>query len=105
MNAREMFKGIKPKGKIVKCSKGGYDYGRNTFAYCICDDGEKFNIKVLSEVNPREYSVEYGEETTLVTMESEIHYKEWYARNLERLKEEKELKEKLENRKSNLMKP
>ena len=80
MNAREMFKGIKPKGKIVKCSKGGYDFRRNTFAYCICDDGEKYNIRVLSEANPREYSVEYGEKTTLESMETAIHYNEWKAR-------------------------
>lgn len=88
MNAREMFKGIKPKGKIIRCSKGGYDVQRNTFAYCICDDGEKYNIKVLSEVHPREYSIEYGKQATLENMETAIHYNEWYARNLKRLKEE-----------------
>ena len=48
MTAREMFKENKPSGKVLKCSKGRYDYGRNTFAYCICDDGQRYNIRVIS---------------------------------------------------------
>ena len=79
MTAREMFKGIKPDGKILKCSKGGYR-SDDSFAYCICDDGEKYSIKVLSKVNPREYSVEYGPETNVDTLENAILYNEWRAR-------------------------
>lgn len=80
MTAREMFKNIKPNGQVLKCSKGGYDYNRNTFAYCICDDGQKYNIKVLSEVLPREYSVDYGKERNVETLENAILYNEWRAR-------------------------
>jgi hypothetical protein len=80
MKAREIFKGNYPKGKICKCSKGGYDYGMNTFAYCICDDGQKYNIKVLSDIHPREYSVDYDEETNVDTLELAILYNEWRAR-------------------------
>jgi hypothetical protein len=80
MTAREMFKENKPKGKILKCSKGRYDNARNTFAYCICDDGQKYNIKVLSDVHPREYSVDYGEKTNVDTLENAILYNEWRAR-------------------------
>ena len=80
MTARKMFKDNKPKGKVLKCSKGGYDYGKSTFAYCICDDGQKYNIRVLSNVNPREYSVEYNKETNVRTLENAILYNEWKAR-------------------------
>lgn len=80
MTAREMFKNNKPDGKVLKCSKGGYDYGMNTFAYCICDDGQKYNIKVLSDVLPREYSVEYGDKTNVISLETAILYSEWRAR-------------------------
>ena len=80
MTAREMFKEDKPNGKVLKCSKGGYDYARNTFAYCICDDGQRYNIKVLSEVHPREYSVDYNKETNVDTLEMAILYNEWRAR-------------------------
>lgn len=79
MRAREMFKGIEPKGKILRCSKGRYD-SCDQFAYCICDDGERYNIKVLSKVNPREYFVEYGPETNVDTLENAILYNEWRAR-------------------------
>ena len=79
MIARELFKGAKPNGKVLKCSKGGYSYD-DSFAYCICDDGEKYNIKVLSAVNPREYSVGYGPETNVDTLENAILYNEWRAR-------------------------
>ena len=79
MTARTMFKGIRPNGKTLKCSKGGYDFD-DSFAYCICDDGEKYNIKVISRVNPREYSVEYSPETTVDTLEMAILYNEWRAR-------------------------
>lgn len=82
MTAREMFNGIKPDGKILKCSKGGYR--DNTFAYCICDDGQKYNVKILSEVLPREYSVEYGKDTSLCTLENAILYNEWVSRVMER---------------------
>ena len=84
MTAREMFKGIKPNGKVLKCSKGGYDFGRNTFAYCICDDGRKYNVKVLSEVLPREYSVEYGKDTSVCALENAILYNEWVSRVMEK---------------------
>lgn len=80
MTARQMFKGIRPEGKVLKCSKGRYDYGLNTFAYCICDDGQKYNIKVLSDVLPREYSVDYGEKTDVTSLEMAILYNEWRAR-------------------------
>lgn len=80
MTAKEMFKNIKPNGKVLKCSKGGYDFGKNTFAYCICDDGQKYNIKVLSELNPRKYSVEYAVDTNVDTLEMAILYNEWKAR-------------------------
>jgi hypothetical protein len=83
MTAREMFKENKPNGKVLKCSKGGYDYGRNAFAYCICDDGQRYNIKVLSEVCPREYFVDYGEKTNVDTLEMAILYNEWRARVFE----------------------
>lgn len=82
MTAREMFKNARPYGKILKCSKGRYDYGKNTFAYCICDDGRQYNIKVLSEFNPREYSVQYKEDTNVATLENAILYNEWRARVL-----------------------
>ena len=81
MTAREMLKGKKPKGKILKCSKGGYR--DNTFAYYICDDGEKYNIVVLSKVNPREYSVNYNEKTNVETLETAILYNEWKARTID----------------------
>ena len=80
MTARQMFKNQMPEGKVLKCSKGGYDYGPNTFAYCICDDGQKYNIKVLSDVLPREYSVDYGEKTDVTSLEMAILYNEWRAR-------------------------
>lgn len=87
MNARQMFKNIAPEGKVLLCSKGGYDFGRDTFAYRISDDGKQYNITVLSEVNPRKYSVPYGEETTLETLETAIHYNEWQARRLAVMKD------------------
>ena len=86
MTAREMFKGIKPNGKVLKCSKGGYDFGRNTFAYCICDDGQRYNVKILSEVLPREYSVEYGKDTSVDPLENAILYNEWASRVMKRKK-------------------
>lgn len=84
MNAREMFKGIEPKGKVIICLKGGY---RDDFAYCICDDGSKYNIKVLSQVNPREYSVEYGSGITVQNLENAILDNEYQARILANKKE------------------
>ena len=78
MTAKEMFKGNEPNGKVLKRSKGGYR--DDTFAYCICDDGQKYNVKVLSEVNPREYSVGYGKETNTETLENAILYNEWQSR-------------------------
>lgn len=87
MTAKEMFKGIKPDGKILKCSKGGYDFGRNTFAYCICDDGKRYNVKVLSEIHPKEYSVEYGNDINVDSLENAILYNEWRARVITSKKE------------------
>lgn len=81
MTARQMFKGNTPAGKILRCSKGGYDFGRNEFAYVITDDGKQYNVKVISAVNPREYSVPYGPETTVETLENAILYNEYVARN------------------------
>lgn len=86
MTAREMFKGITPNGKVLKCSKGGYDYGLNTFAYRICDDGERYNIKVLSDVLPREYSVEYSKKISVDSLENAILYNEWRARSIANMK-------------------
>lgn len=80
ISAREMFRGQVPNGKVLKCSKGKYDYGRNEFAYCICDDGTQYNVKVLSAVLPRTYSVPYGPETNVDTLENAILYNEWKAR-------------------------
>lgn len=80
MTAKQMFKDRFPAGKVLLCSKGQYDFGRNEFAYCICDDGTKYNVKVMSAVNPREYSVPYGPETTVETLETAILYNEWRAR-------------------------
>ena len=80
MTAREMFRNQFPQGRVLLCSKGRYDYGRNTFAYCICRDGNHYNIKVLSEVNPREYSVPWNPTTTPTTLETAILYNEWRAR-------------------------
>lgn len=81
MTARQIFKekGVTPPiGKVKVFSKGGYR--DNHLAYCICDDGTKFNIKVLSAVNPREYSVAYGENVTVTSLEIAILYNEWTAR-------------------------
>lgn len=81
MTARQIFKEkgvMAPIGKVLLFSKGGYK--DDSFAYCICDDSTKYNIKVLSAVNPREYSVPYGPETTVETLETAILYNEWHAR-------------------------
>ena len=81
MTALQIFKTtgtMIPIGKRLLCSKGGYR--DDDFAYCICDDGTKYNIKVISAVNPREYSVPYGPETTVTTLETAILYNEWRAR-------------------------
>lgn len=81
MTALQIFKnnGIMiPRGVRLLCSKGGYR--GDDFAYCICDDGTQYNIKVISAVNPREYSVPYGPETTAHTLENAILYNEWRAR-------------------------
>lgn len=80
MTARQMLKGQFPDGKVLLCSKGGYDYGGDEFAYCICDDGTQYLVKVLSAVHPREYSVPYADNTTVETMELAILYNEWRAR-------------------------
>ena len=91
MNARQMFKDIPVQGKVLRCSKGGYDYGLNTFAYRICDDGKQYRVTVLSDVLPREYSVPYSGETTLETLENAVLYNEWRARVM-KVKQEKEKK-------------
>lgn len=80
MTARQMFKNIPLEGKVLLCSKGGYDYGLNTFAYRISDDGTRYNITVISDVNPRKYSVPYGAQTTVQSLENAILYNEWRAR-------------------------
>lgn len=81
MTAKQMFNNTTiPVGKVVLCSKGRYDYGRDEFAYCICDDGTQYNIKVISAVHPREYSVPYGPDVTPKTLELAILYNEWRAR-------------------------
>jgi hypothetical protein len=84
-----MFKDFTPEGKVVKCSKGGYDFGMDTFAYRICDDGEKYNIMVQSDVNPRMYSVPYGDEVTIESLETAILYNEWRARVWEGMEKER----------------
>ncbi len=81
MTARQVFKNkgaMAPIGKVLLFSKGGYK--DDEFAYCIADDGTQYNIKVLSAVNPREYSVPYGPETSAHTLENAILYNEWRAR-------------------------
>jgi hypothetical protein len=81
MTALQIFKStgtMVPIGKRLLTSKGGYR--DDDFAYCICDDGTQYNIKVISAVNPREYSVPYSPETTVTTLESAILYNEWRAR-------------------------
>jgi hypothetical protein len=80
ITAKQMFKGLTPEGKVLRCSKGGYDYGQDTFAYRICDNGERYNIVVLSDVQPRTYSVPYGDDVTVETLENAILYNEWKAR-------------------------
>lgn len=83
MTARQIFKthgAMAPIGEVLLFSKGGYK--DDTFAYCICDDCTQYNIKVLSAVNPREYSVPYGPDTTVETIENAILYNEWHARVL-----------------------
>lgn len=81
MTAKQMFNNTTiPVGKVVLCSKGRSDYGRDEFAYCVCDDGTQYNIKVISAVNPREYSVPYGPDVTVKTLENAILYNEWRAR-------------------------
>ena len=83
MTARQIFKtnGIMaPIGKPVLFSKGGYK--DDTFAYCIAICGEQYNVKVISAVNPREYSVPNGFDTTVETIENAILYNEWQARTL-----------------------
>lgn len=82
MTAKQMFNNKTPAGKVVLCAKGRYDYGRDEFAYCICDDGTQYNVKVISAVLPREYSVPYGPETTVETMKTAILYNEWRARKI-----------------------
>ena len=81
MTALQIFKTtgtMVPRGKRLLTSKGGYR--DDDFAYCICDDGTQYNIKVISAVNPREYSVPYGPETSVHTLENAILYNEWRAR-------------------------
>lgn len=83
MTALQIFKStgtMVPCGVRLLTSKGGYK--DNNFAYCICDDGTQYNIKVISAVNPREYSVPYGPQTTVETMETAILYNEWRARSI-----------------------
>lgn len=88
MTARQMFKGQYPAGKVLLCSKGRYDYGRDEFAYCICDDGTQYLVKVFSAVHPREYSVPYGDDITVETLENAILYNEWRARVMASRREE-----------------
>lgn len=78
MTARQLFSGKLPIGTMLVCSKGGYR--SDDFAYCITDDGTKYNIVVLSKVNPRKYSVPHGPSTTTETLENAILYNEWHAR-------------------------
>lgn len=78
MTARQMFRNQTPAGTVLRCAKGCYR--SDDFAYCICDDGNQYNIKVLSAVNPREYSVPYGPDTTVETLANAIFYNEWRAR-------------------------
>lgn len=83
MTALQIFKStgtMVPRGVRLLASKGGYR--DDNFAYCICDDGTQYNIKVISAVNPREYSVPYGPQTTVETMETAILYNEWRARSI-----------------------
>ena len=87
MNAREIFKDVPPKGQVLLCTTGGHR-GADTFAYRICDDGVQFNVSVISAVNPREYSVRYGHEVNVDTLENAILYNEWHARRLALMKEE-----------------
>lgn len=79
MTAREIFKTMGVKGKVLKQSKGGY---RNSddFAYSISRDDKNYHIIVLSKVNPRTYSVEIKDGTTVETLENAILYNEYVAR-------------------------
>jgi hypothetical protein len=78
MTARELFKNIPHKGKIIKLSKGGYRDAN--FGYRIVDTGKEYQVTVLSDIHPKEYTVPYGPETNATTLETAILYNEWRAR-------------------------
>ena len=83
MTARQIFKAngiMAPRGVIVRFSKGGYK--DDSFAYCIAVCSDQYNVTVISAVNPREYSVPNGFDTTVETIENAILYNEWQARTL-----------------------
>ena len=86
MTAREMFKGVPIKGSVLIVSKGGY---RGNFAYRISRSFDKKNyiVEVISDVNPKEYTVSVNPDTTfenlkeaLDPIETAILYNEWKAR-------------------------
>lgn len=81
MKATEIFKKQQtqlPDGQVLCCSKGGYR--DDSFAYCISDDGKQFNVKVISAVLPRKYSVMHGPDASLRTVTTAILYNESKAR-------------------------
>lgn len=81
MKALDIFKAHNKtvNGKILSCSKGGYT--DDTFAYCISDVGNAINVVVISDVNPREYSVEKPAGAIyLQDIITAILYNEWKAR-------------------------
>lgn len=80
LKAQEIFKekGIKIDGKVLACSKGGYR--DDTFAFCISETEETFNVIVISAVNPREYQVEKS--NALQDIYTAILYNEWKARTI-----------------------
>lgn len=89
MTAREIFKGVAVKGDVLIVSKGGY---RGNFAYRISRSFDKKNyiVEVISDVNPREYTVPTDPSTTYETLkqalepiETAILYNEWRARTWE----------------------
>ena len=80
LTAKKMFRGIPATGKVVLWSKGGMDYGKDLFAFRICDDGERYHVMVLSAVAPYQDSVPHSEYVTVDRLIKEILENELKAR-------------------------
>lgn len=82
LTAKKMFRGIPTAGKVVLWSKGGLDYGKDAFAFRICDDGERYHIMVLSAVAPYQDSVLHSDYVTVDRLVQAILEHELNAREL-----------------------